>query len=207
MHTRKFAFAPLSALLLAAFLNTTLSAPAAAATDVAITDFQGAWAQGITYAPGAVVTYQGASYICISQNTHFAPSTHPGFWKVMDAAGAAGATGPAGPQGPAGPAGPPGPSGTSGVLGSNGTTFVEGSVVGPACNMGSLMQSASSVYPTNYLPADGRLLLINQFQALFTLLGIRYGGDGVSTFALPDLRSAAPNNTIYLICASGGVYP
>lgn len=39
---------------------------------------------------------------------------------------------------------------------------------------------------------DGQLLPINQNQALFSLLGTTYGGDGVTTFALPDLRGRAP---------------
>lgn len=38
---------------------------------------------------------------------------------------------------------------------------------------------------------DGQLLPINQNQALFSLLGTTYGGDGVTTFALPDLRGRA----------------
>ena len=39
--------------------------------------------------------------------------------------------------------------------------------------------------PTGWLPLDGRLLPINQNQALFSLLGTTYGGDGKTTFALP----------------------
>ena len=39
---------------------------------------------------------------------------------------------------------------------------------------------------------DGRLLSIAENSALFALLGTTYGGDGVSTFALPDLRGRAP---------------
>jgi microcystin-dependent protein len=42
--------------------------------------------------------------------------------------------------------------------------------------------------------------------ALFSLLGTNYGGDGTTTFGLPDLRAAAPNNTQYLICVAG-VFP
>jgi microcystin-dependent protein len=42
--------------------------------------------------------------------------------------------------------------------------------------------------------------------ALFSLLGTYYGGDGRQTFALPDLRSAAPNGTTYSICTVG-IYP
>ena len=40
----------------------------------------------------------------------------------------------------------------------------------------------------NYAPADGRVLSIAQYTALFSLLGTTYGGNGQTTFALPDLR-------------------
>lgn len=46
--------------------------------------------------------------------------------------------------------------------------------------------------PVNFLPCDGRLLGISQYQALFSLLGTTYGGDGVSTFGIPDLRGRSP---------------
>lgn len=53
--------------------------------------------------------------------------------------------------------------------------------------------SASRDYSNlGLLPCDGRLLNIGQFQALFALIGNTYGGDGKSTFALPDLRSRVP---------------
>ena len=39
---------------------------------------------------------------------------------------------------------------------------------------------------------DGTLLPIDQFSTLFSLIGTTYGGDGQSTFALPDLRSRIP---------------
>lgn len=42
--------------------------------------------------------------------------------------------------------------------------------------------------PRGWATCDGQLLAINQNQALFSLLGTTYGGDGVTTFALPDLR-------------------
>jgi microcystin-dependent protein len=47
---------------------------------------------------------------------------------------------------------------------------------------------AGSYVPKGWLSCDGQLLPINQFQALFSLLGTRYGGDGVYNFNLPDLR-------------------
>jgi len=77
---------------------------------------------------------------------------------------------------------------------------------GATCTLGSLMLSAAVVYPTNYLPADGRSLLISDNTALFSLMGVNYGGNGSTTFALPNLTAAAPNDTQYLICVSG-VFP
>lgn len=49
---------------------------------------------------------------------------------------------------------------------------------------------AGNFCPRGSLPADGRLLPISQNTALFSLLGITYGGDGRTTFGLPDLRNA-----------------
>jgi microcystin-dependent protein len=46
--------------------------------------------------------------------------------------------------------------------------------------------------PRGFAQCNGQLLPINQNQALFALLGTRYGGDGRTTFALPDLRGRAP---------------
>jgi hypothetical protein len=86
MITRTFAFAPLSANLTAAFLNGALSA-AAAATDVAFTDFQRAWSASVTYNPGTVVTYQGTTYISISQNSHIKPPAHTHYWATLGMSG------------------------------------------------------------------------------------------------------------------------
>ncbi|MCR2806632.1 phage tail protein [Paenibacillus soyae] len=49
--------------------------------------------------------------------------------------------------------------------------------------------------PKNWLPCQGQLLPINQNQALFAILGTTYGGNGVTTFALPDLRGRVPVHT------------
>ena len=46
--------------------------------------------------------------------------------------------------------------------------------------------------PKGYALCNGQLLPINQNQALFSLLGTTYGGDGRTTFGLPDLRSRTP---------------
>ena len=124
-------------------------------------------------------------------------------------AGAAGAQGPAGPTGPAGPEGPTGaagPSGTTGILGSNNINFFTEGGAGAQCTIGAVILNVAVEYPGNYLPADGRILPITSNTALFSLIGINYGGNGTTNFALPDLRSAAPNNTQYLICVSG-IFP
>jgi microcystin-dependent protein len=46
--------------------------------------------------------------------------------------------------------------------------------------------------PTGWASCDGQLLPISQNTALFSLLGTFYGGDGKSTFALPNLRDSVP---------------
>src|SRR3954454_23530960 len=46
--------------------------------------------------------------------------------------------------------------------------------------------------PTGWATCDGQLLPISQNTALFALLGTFYGGDGKSTFALPNLQDSAP---------------
>ncbi|GAA4503232.1 tail fiber protein [Hymenobacter ginsengisoli] len=46
--------------------------------------------------------------------------------------------------------------------------------------------------PKNYAFCNGQLLSVSQNQALFSLLGVTFGGNGVTTFALPDLRSRVP---------------
>jgi microcystin-dependent protein len=46
--------------------------------------------------------------------------------------------------------------------------------------------------PPGWVSCQGQLLAIQQFSALFSLLGTHFGGDGVNTFAVPDLRSRSP---------------
>lgn len=46
--------------------------------------------------------------------------------------------------------------------------------------------------PNNWQTCDGSLLPISQYDALFSLIGTTYGGDGQTTFAVPDLRGRLP---------------
>lgn len=54
--------------------------------------------------------------------------------------------------------------------------------------LGQIAQFAGTYEPSGWEFADGQLLSINTNQALFAIIGTMYGGDGVSTFALPDFR-------------------
>lgn len=46
--------------------------------------------------------------------------------------------------------------------------------------------------PKHWAQCNGQLLPINRYQALFSLIGAQYGGDGKTNFALPDLRGRVP---------------
>ncbi|MEO0387942.1 MAG: tail fiber protein [Pseudomonadota bacterium] len=54
--------------------------------------------------------------------------------------------------------------------------------------MGQVILFAGNFCPRNYMPAQGQILPIAQWDALFSILGTVYGGDGRTTFGLPDLR-------------------
>lgn len=102
--------------------------------------------------------------------------------------------------------GPQGPSGTAALLGTRTNQAVAGSG-GATCTLGQVILSAGGTASVGTLPADGQLLPIASNQALFGLLGTRYGGNGTTTFALPNLKKAAPNGLSYSICATSGIFP
>lgn len=58
--------------------------------------------------------------------------------------------------------------------------------------LGEIRMVAFGYAPQGWALCQGQTLPINQNQALFALLGTRYGGNGVTTFALPDLRGRVP---------------
>lgn len=125
-----------------------------------------------------------------------------------------GATGSIGPMGPTGPRGPQGERGIQGPKGEPGDSTLSGhfgTAVGTAadgrgteCTMGQMMLFAGTV--GTGLRADGRLLDISSNTALFSLLGNRYGGDGRTTFALPDMSAVTPNGMTWFICDQG-IFP
>lgn len=54
--------------------------------------------------------------------------------------------------------------------------------------VGQIAFVAFNFAPKNWAECNGQLMSIAQNQALFSLLGTTYGGDGITTFALPDMR-------------------
>jgi len=85
--------------------------------------------------------------------------------------------------------------------------------------IGEIRMFAGSFAPRGWELCDGRLLSISQHSALFSVLGTAYGGDGMTTFALPDLRSfdpvgerppsapPQPHTPVNFIIAKEGAFP
>jgi microcystin-dependent protein len=61
--------------------------------------------------------------------------------------------------------------------------------------LGEIRMISFNFAPKGWALCNGQLLPINQNQALFSILGTTYGGNGQTTFALPDLRGRAPVHT------------
>lgn len=77
--------------------------------------------------------------------------------------------------------------------------------------IGELMLFGGDYCPSNWLPAQGQELPISSYQLLYTLIGTTYGGDGMSTFALPastqPATHAAPApNRVLGVAQNAGVY-
>lgn len=73
--------------------------------------------------------------------------------------------------------------------------------------LGSIQLFAFNYAPKNWMSCDGSLLQIGQNTALFSLLGTTYGGDGMSTFGVPNLKGKEPiPGSVYCVCVSGA-YP
>ncbi len=58
--------------------------------------------------------------------------------------------------------------------------------------LGQIAMFGFGFAPRNWALCDGQILPINQNQSLFSILGTTYGGDGRTTFGLPDLRGRVP---------------
>lgn len=88
-----------------------------------------------------------------------------------------------GTQGPKGDKGDPGPEGPQGPKGDAGPEGPRGSGVAPGC----FMWFCGSAAPDGWLECNGAILQISQYPELYAAIGSIYGGNGITTFALPDL--------------------
>jgi hypothetical protein len=71
-------------------------------------------------------------------------------------------------------------------------TAAPAAALNPDDNIGTIALVGSSYCPVNTLEAKGQLLQISEYELLFSLFTTTYGGDGQTTFALPDLSGKLP---------------
>lgn len=73
--------------------------------------------------------------------------------------------------------------------------------------VGEIRMFAGNFAPAGWMFCEGQLLPISENETLFQLIGTTYGGDGESTFALPDLRGRIPihNGNGFILAETGGV--
>lgn len=72
--------------------------------------------------------------------------------------------------------------------------------------VGEVRIFAGNFPPDGWAFCDGQLLAISSYEELYALIGTTYGGDGVSTFGLPDLRGRLPlhNSAQFVLGSAGG---
>lgn len=72
--------------------------------------------------------------------------------------------------------------------------------------VGEIRMFAGNFAPAGWMFCEGQLLPISENESLFQLLGTTYGGDGESTFALPDLRGRIPihQGNGFILAETGG---
>ncbi len=73
--------------------------------------------------------------------------------------------------------------------------------------VGEIRMFAGNFPPAGWMFCEGQLLPISEYETLFNLIGTTYGGDGQSTFALPDLRGRVPmhQGNGFTLAETGGV--
>jgi len=72
--------------------------------------------------------------------------------------------------------------------------------------VGEIRMFAGNFAPAGWMFCEGQLLPISEYETLFNLIGTTYGGDGQSTFGLPDLRGRLPihNGNGFTLAETGG---
>jgi len=73
--------------------------------------------------------------------------------------------------------------------------------------VGEIRIFAGNFAPAGWMFCEGQLLPISEYETLFNLIGTTYGGDGQSTFALPDMRGRLPvhQGNGFTLAQTGGV--
>jgi microcystin-dependent protein len=70
---------------------------------------------------------------------------------------------------------------------------------------------AKDVDPAKYgsvsMPCDGRALNVNEYAALYSLIGTKFGGDGKTSFKIPDLTGKSPIEGAQYYIVINGIYP
>lgn len=77
--------------------------------------------------------------------------------------------------------------------------------------IGQILAVGFNFVPSGWLPCDGSQQSISEYETLYALLGTTYGGNGTTTFAMPDLRGRSPLNagqgsglSTYVLGQTGG---
>ncbi len=100
-------------------------------------------------------------------------------------------------------------------IGSQTTVGKDTTGGGADCLIGEIRLFSNNIIPRGFLSAEGQTLQIVQYDALYSVIGTKFGGNGQSTFNLPDLRNVEPTHRTfegsevdlnYAICAMG-IYP
>ncbi len=107
------------------------------------------------------------------------------------------------------------------LAGCAGTALVPNSLVGSAARpmtrngpadrntqlLGSLLLSPYEFVPQHFEKSAGQIIPIKSNLLLFALIGDRFGGDGITTFALPDMRKHEPIKGLSYLIATAGIFP
>ena len=97
-------------------------------------------------------------------------------------------------------------------IGSQDTIGKSSTNGGAECYIGEIRLFSNNIIPRGFYSAEGQTLPIAQHNSLFSVIGTKYGGDGISTFGLPDLRNVEPTHRTpegvevdvnYAICVVG----
>ena len=78
---------------------------------------------------------------------------------------------------------------------------------GPEAFIGQVQAFACGFAPANWMPCEGQVVPVRENQALYSLLGTRYGGTPHSSFQLPDLRPLSERHGVLYCTCVYGVYP